>query len=306
MGDRCWEWALATGERVVAKLESSSDTETVFLGARLVSRSRRGATPDGHHVRARGDAEGAYRGARQLRVFFAKDGCRLELDGAVIAPDVFPKSLAMRAAESRVLIGTIVALVLGAVVITIGVVDPGPRSRRSSSRWSSPAATTAPASTGPVIATRLPSTESHRSSNGLLTLLYPKDFRVTADVSNGRGASVIHLERSGGHETFELFSDRAPDTTDLWKLDALLQEISERSWPSHDTHTIDTERSDGTCHGEHAAISLRHISTHGNPVRQWSCVFVHDGHAFRFTTFTPDWLIGDETYLKGLVEAVTF
>jgi len=297
--ERVWEWRLATGETVVAKLEASSGNEAVFVDAHVVSRARRSATPGGHDVRRRGVADGAYRGSKQVRVFFRGDECSLEVDGEVVMPLASPESGALSAVDRRSLLGVVTVILL--VIVMLAVVPISRRSRPA--RHDAVAPTTV--ATVPPLPTRLPSTESHRSSNGLLTLRYPADFHVTADVRIGEGASVVHLDRRGDNETMELFSERTPDTTDLWKLDGLIQAASEKSWAAHDTRTLDVERSDGKCHGEDAAITLRHISARGSPIRQWSCTFVHEGHAFRLTTFTPDWLKADESYLRSLVEGVS-
>jgi hypothetical protein len=79
-----WEWQLPSGERVVAHIDRSSGTESVFLGRRLVSRAIRGFAPRGHQVLVRGAVGGAYRGLGDVRVFFDGPDSRLLIDGKVL------------------------------------------------------------------------------------------------------------------------------------------------------------------------------------------------------------------------------
>ncbi len=49
---------------------------------------------------------------------------------------------------------------------------------------------------------------------------------------------------------------------------------------------------------------MRHLLLAGSRIRMFTCTFMHDGHVFRFASFTPDSLIADEGYLQSLLEAV--
>jgi len=296
MAELVWEWQLTTGERVVAKLDPSSGTETVFLGARLVSRSRRGATPGGHELRSHRVRDGAYRGATDRRVFFEGDDCRLMIDGEPMDAMVPPVD-ELAASARRVAVGVLGSLAGLFVFLGVIVVVEIPRAARQRDI----AARAAPAAS-PAAPPRPLDTQTHLSSNGLVTVRYPSDLTVT-DTRLDVASSVVQLTRDGGDETIELFSAATPDTTDIWRLEASIQKASERSWPAHHTFTVDVERSVGKCHGEDGAIALRHLSVRGSPVRQWSCTFVHEGHAFRFATFTPEARKADEAYLRSIVDA---
>ena len=294
MGKRVWDWELATGEKVVAELDSSSGTEAVFVGARVASRSRRGASPRGHELRLRGVVDGAYRGSKQMRVFFAGEDCRLVVDGEALEASTSPSPGFMRTHHRRIL-STIAML---AVLIGSDFVLPHEPSERPAARSTTQGPTAH-------VATVLPSTQAYRSSNGLLVVRYPADFRVTADANLGDAASIVSVVRDGGQETIELVSVGKPETAEVWKLEASIQTASEKRWSTHSVEVHEVERSAGKCHGVDAAIVTRQLSVRGSPVRQWSCTFVHGGHGFRLATFTPNSRITDESYLQSIVDAVT-
>ena len=296
--EEAWDWDLASGEKVVAKVDASG-TESVYLDTHLVSRSSRGLKPSGHEVRRRGADDGAYRGAKDMRVFFEDDGCRLVVDGVTMtratppldtpAPDLLGAGERPLGAWGK----------LGMAIAGIGIAGTLAfgRSYRTPSRGDRPAVAQA--------AGRLPNTQALKTANGLLTVHYPSDFRAN-DRPLGAGSSVLWLEANVGYEKLSFFSWGRPSTLDVWKLDQVWHAGTVESWGADGTRYVGEERrSEGKCHGEDAAIVVRHlILSGGDHVRHWSCVFVHDSHAFRFSTFTEESEAPDEAYLKSLIDAV--
>lgn len=132
MTRRTWAWPLPTGETLVAKIDPSSSTESVFLGPRLVSRAPHGSKVDGHTIRLRSGA--TYRGASDVRVFFEEDACRVEIDGQVLDASSSLTSAAdealIRGFKRRQYVGAVLAA--GAAVLfvwRIGVNGLGEHSR---------------------------------------------------------------------------------------------------------------------------------------------------------------------------------
>ena len=153
-------------------------------------------------------------------------------------------------------------------------------------------------------AERLPNTQAQRSSNGLVTVHFPTSFIVKESTTRPDG-SIVVLDAKEGYETISFYSWATPDATDVWKLDALWHASDVRSWERAGTRFVGEERrTDGKCHGEDAAIVVRHASTKdGTNVRVWTCAFLHDHHAFRFVTFTLEAVTPDDAYLNSILDA---
>lgn len=291
------EWDLAGGEKVVAKVDASG-TESVYLDAHLVSRSSRGLKPNGHEVRRHGADDGAYRGQKDIRVFFENGGCRLVVDGVTMSPATLsvdaPAPDLLGGGEQPFGARDKLAIAIAGIGIA-GMLAFG-WSYRTKSPGDRPAVALA--------AGRLPNTQTLKTANGLLTVHYPSNFHAK-DRPLGAGSSVLWLEANEGYEKLSFFSWGRPSTLDVWKLDQVWHAGTVESWGADGTRYVGEEqRSEGKCHGEYAAIVVRHlILSGGDHVRHWSCVFVHDSHAFRFSTFTEESKAPDEAYLKSLVDA---
>ncbi len=80
-------WRLATGEVLTARVDPRSGVETVYVDGRIASRANGGARRSGHEVSVQDGARGAYRGQKQVRVFFEAGACRLEVDGVEVTPE---------------------------------------------------------------------------------------------------------------------------------------------------------------------------------------------------------------------------
>src|SRR5437763_708004 len=92
MAERTWEYLLPTGERLETRFDASSNTESVYLGQRLVSRST-GPKPGGHVVELmHGDAAGPFRGGSKARVVFDAIGpkCDVSIDEHPLEPSDVP------------------------------------------------------------------------------------------------------------------------------------------------------------------------------------------------------------------------
>lgn len=294
-----WDWGLATGEKVVAKIDGAG-TESVYLDTHLVSRSARGLKPDGHEVRRPGADEGAYRGTKEMRVFFEAEGCRLVVDGVTMTTAMPPGDApgpAVLAATGRLRPGIGSRIALG----ILGILFVGKLALERSHHSPSPHDGAAIAGA----AARLPNTQTLRSANGLVTVHYPSSFTAT-DTPLAAGSTVVWLEAKAGYEKLSFFSWGRPSTLDVWKLEQVWHAGTVESWGAAGNRYVgEDQRSEGRCHGEDAAVVVRHlILSGGERIRHWSCVFVHGGHAFRFSTFTAESATPDEAYLKGLVDAV--
>jgi hypothetical protein len=115
--------------------------------------------------------------------------------------------------------------------------------------------------------------------------------------------AVITLRWHDGYGTLDIFADKKPDTFDLWKLDQLMQDAAERSWSPRKIVVEGTERSDGTCLGERAAVAVRELKVGDLPVRQWSCTFVHHEHSYRLVSYAKRGHDDDDAYLRSILEA---
>ena len=110
-----WAWTLPHGEVIEARLELPGKSETVFLDGKVVSQTD-GPKADGHIVPLAG--EGAYRGAREVKVVFDTVGdsvanAVLTIDGGIIRPRRSPRA---RRSLLIPLIGGVVALGVGTFV----------------------------------------------------------------------------------------------------------------------------------------------------------------------------------------------
>lgn len=296
--DAAWDWDLATGEKVVAKVDGAG-IESVYLDTHLVSRSARGLKPDGHEVRRRGADAGAYRGTKDVRVFFEGEGCRLVVDGVPMttttSPVEAPEPTLLAATgqrpglASKIAMGIVAMVFVGKLALTLGGRSPSAHDGAAIAKG----------------AGRLPNTQTLRSANGLVTVHYPSSFSAT-DTPLAAGSSVVWLEAKAGYEKLSFFSWGRPSTLDLWKLEQVWHAGTVETWGAAGDHYVgDDQRSEGRCHGEDAAVVVRHLVLRGGErIRHWACVFVHGGHAFRFSTFTTESATPDEAYLKGLIDAV--
>lgn len=273
--NRSWQWVLPTGEKVVAKLDAATGNESVYIGRRLVSRSKQDERPEGHPIALRGSAEGTYRGGRDVRVIFGAGECRLVIDGEPLPTP----AATLSGSTTRQSIGVGVVATLIAFIFAAAFLQGRVQSQRKA----------AAAQRGEVDLSPPSQMQTHRSWNGLVTVHVPAHFRVVNDARLGTDTSVMLIAPTTRNEvTLQIYSSRAaPSTTDVWQLDEIIQTASAEDWPSRDKIVERVERSDGKCHGEDAAIAMRYLSIAGNPARQWTCTFIHAGHPYRIARFLP-------------------
>jgi hypothetical protein len=272
-----WKWELPTGEKVRAERDASG-RESVYVGRRLVSRLEPGRTPGAHEVRTREAAEGAFRGGKSIRVVFDAEGCQLLVDGEPQV-EVTPPPVTdwKKPAQTWAKAGYVAFF----AIWSIFVVTSSLSKRRAAQEK---AAIPPP-----------PISEVHRSQDGLLTVHYPADFRV----DDRRGH--VSLEHTSSNVLIAFSTYRRPGT-DIWAIEKEFQEVTEKSWDK-DQFVTGTQKSNGSCNGHDAAIVVRQLSNYGEPMRQWSCTFFHEGHAFRFTLFIPHTHLADQPRLREILEA---
>jgi hypothetical protein len=291
--ERVWRWQLADGESVTAKLDLAKKEESVFLGRRLVSRGALGDRPDGHAIALRSGAEGAYRGARDVRAIFDADGghCRLLVDGNPQMSEPLPPRRGKPLLESDkpanpiVAVTVIAALVVGAVGVMVASGRGGHLTRAR------PATTPTVQRLEPngivLPPPPAPLTNAQPSTNALFTARYPDGFSATPTVAGD--FDVVTVAKNGASDVVELRATAAPKTESVDALIARALDAAPSAGKDVEKPTIaSTEHFFGTCASRPGTIVVRHLRYRsGAAFHAWTCAFLDHGRGFVFTSRLP-------------------
>jgi hypothetical protein len=283
MSELRWEWGLTGGVRIAATLDLDAATECVIVGDRVVSRSARGAKPDGHVATERlGDEGGKVVVTFDPRVAI----CILSLDGEEVPPEKWPVRPrgSAKAPPARPLPLGLVALVLTAVAFIGGAAYVV----RALWAPSGDASTSAPA---------------YRADNGLFVAHFPKSLVVGKPVLPGVMSGVVLEDASKGDAVIIVAVPEAP--RDPWVLQSKLHGEALANVPRADGTYDETQRRDDTCLGQKGAVVVGKVTNKkGEKARLWSCAFLRGeaGYLVMYAlraSATPS----EEAQVRGVVEA---
>ena len=318
MGD-AWEWELADGAKIIARLEMPERIESVWLGPRLVSRSGAGGKGDEHVVPLpapktdRPSSPDAYRAApppREATIRFDAIAvfCTLRVDGVVVPPTFIPDDADVNAsapasayerATRRKIFGMPLqrAAPLGAAMVGLLIAIAGPPAYRSvrSSRARAKIANT-PAATE--------RTEVLDAPDGSITAHYPADFDSTLD----QHGAFISLHRPQKLEMIVLVSMPRTDLDDPRDLDRIMTKELEAFATRTGAAMSTTITVDGTCQGFPGVVSTAMLSKPDQsddiPLKVATCTMLRNGRGYFFAYLVPDFLAErEEPELRRVVDA---
>ena len=314
MGD-AWEWDLADGSTILARLELPARIESVWLGQRLVSRSAKGGKGADHVVPLpspkvetpkKGDAYRAAPPPVEATVTFDPIGayCTLRLDGVVTAPTREPEdaiAASSRYGEQRAprILGmprkrAVVVLPIAFAVLCALAIPPTFRSVvRSRARAKIADATAEVARTETVLA-----------PDGSLVVHFPADFESTVDEQG----AFLSLHRPKKLEMIVLISTARTDIDDPRDLDRIMTKDL-ASYATKTGATMSTTITvDGDCHAMPGVVSTATLSKPDKsddiPLKVVSCSALQSGRGYFFAYFVPEFLAEkEEPALQAIVQA---
>jgi hypothetical protein len=315
MGD-AWEWDLAEGTTILARLELPARIESVWLGQRLVSRSAAGGKGSDHVVPLpapktvetpkQGDAYRAAPPPSEATVTFDPIGahCTLRLDGVVMPPTREPEdaiAASSRYGEARAprILGmqrkhAVVVLPIAAALLVALVVPPTLRgivARRARAKIADATTETA-------------RTESLEAPDRSLIAHFPADFESTLDEQG----AFISLHRPKKLEMIVLISTARSDVDDPRDLDRIMTKDLIAYATKTGATMSTTITVDGECHGFPGVISTATLSKpdvrSDIPLKVTSCTALQNGRGYFFATFVPEFLAEtEEPELQRIVNA---
>lgn len=283
-----WEWRLPGGERAVATLDTTTDTESVFLDGRLVSNAPRGAKLDGHVLP--GSRTAAEVGQAVVVTFDPRLViCILRVGREEVSPDQWPrpqKNKGREPAGRSFPLGAIVAVVLAAAVI-VGVVLLAMRVRASSSD--------ADATIAGV----------HRAENGLFVAHFPASFTPRLAVVPSGMSGVVLEDRKRSDAIVIIAQPTEDGLRDPWAMQKQAHEEALANLPRGGGAHVETGRSDGACLGHPGAVVLGRVtSTRGVPAAVWSCAFFRGSEGYLVMSMLAESATAeDATRLRRVVDA---
>lgn len=314
MGD-AWEWDLADGSTIVARLELPARIESVWLGQRLVSRSGAGGKGADHVVplpapKVEAPPSGdAYRAAPppvEATVTFDPIGahCTLRLDGVPTPPTRAPEdpiAASSRYGEERaprvlgmqrkhaVIVFPVALALLAALIVP-------PTLRGAASRRARAKIADAPAETE--------RNESLRSPDGSMIAHYPSDFDSTVDEQG----AFISLHRPKKLEMVVLIATSRTDVDDARDLDRIMTKDLIAYAAKTGATMSTTITVDGECHGFPGVVSTATLSKPDEsddiPLKVTSCSALQLGRGYFFAYFVPEFLAEREgVELQRIVNA---
>ncbi len=256
MSEHRWEWTLPGSERteVAATLDPTAGIETVTVDGRVVSRSARGAMPNGHVIAIPGASDGA----EEVVVSFDPRLviCILRVGREEVAPQRWPapqsakRAPAPRSSSSIVVVAGVLAIAVlgGGAAFVVGT-----RTR------------TAPPS-GPM-------TGVHRADNGLFVAHFPTRF--VAQPARVPGASGVVLDDRASSEAIVIVALATGEGIDEpWAIQKRIHGEALSNLPRGGGAHEETSRTDGTCLGHPGAIVRGRVTaTSGTRANLWSCAF---------------------------------
>jgi hypothetical protein len=319
-----WEWTTPAGAVVFARVDPATGVESVYVGARLVSRSGAGGKPEGH-VLAAPPTDVAYRAAAgpTLIVTYVPllGAFELRANGRVVPPTSTPAqrpSLESERASPRAdgSGSSSLAMKVGAALVALAVsgtlVAAGVRGyvRRAS------AATVTP---GGVVV----------SSNQLVRIHRPAGFKLRDEKRNQSGvrareqddcptpmctldASTTIIEHDARDEGFFVIAIKSNGFRlgrDPWLLSnyfhADMHDAAAKTMRDGKTATlVEGARTDEICLGETgAAVATTLNVSDGSTAEMWSCTFLHEGNAYMMGYIVGGKAAGDRDALRAALEA---
>ena len=314
MGD-AWEWDLADGSTILARLELPARIESVWLGQRLVSRSAKGGKGAEHVVPLpspkvetpkKGDAYRAAPAPIEATVTFDPIGahCTLRLDGVVTPPTREPEdaiAASSRYGEERAprILGmprkrAVVVLPIAFALLCALVFPPTIRSViRNRAR---------------AAIERVPTdtelTASLQAPDGSLVAHFPADFEATVDEQG----AFLSLHRPKKLEMIVLISSSRTDVEDPRDLDRIMT----KDLVAYATRTGGTMSTtitvDGDCHAMPGVISTATLSKPDKnddlPLKVVGCSALQNGRGYFFAYLVPEFLADkEEPELQRIVHA---
>lgn len=307
-----WEWELADGVKITARLELPARVESVWLGPRLVSRSRDGGKGEDHIVTlpapktAPSPAE-VYRAApsrQEAEITFDPVGmhCTLRIDANVIPPTVQPDDATVAAASAparRLVFGMPPArfAAVSAVALVLLAAVAGPPTYRSMLRSRAHAKIAA-------VPTETERTETLMAPDFSIAAHFPADFESTLDEQG----AVISLHRPAKLEMIVLLSMPRTDLDDPRDLDRILMKDLATFATTSGSKMSTTITREGDCHGFPGVVSTATLSKPDDPEdvprKVESCTLLRRGRGYFFAYFVPEFLAErEEPQLRLISEA---
>jgi hypothetical protein len=319
MPERSWEWLLPTGERLAARYDPDTGTESVYLGPRLVSRAH-GGKPGGHTVEImHGDAAGPFRGGSTARVVFGFEPmgprCDVTVDDRPLEPtEVPPVAQPKDVPPDAVVVGTPLRanrrFFAAFAALGIGLVAAAYLSAREEWRRTH---------VGP------PLQIAARTPNGMLRVRYSDDFHVAVEAlpqdkaeidatppdarqppldapHHTNVVSLTRSDRGGGIFFIALPHAGAADADALERrLATGMSEPWAKDVTAITTRWVGLQR----CAGEEGNVVVRTAWIDSSAYTVWSCTLVKSGRGYRFVTVWLEQAPSTEYTLRQIVEATT-
>jgi len=260
-----WQWTLANGGNVTAVIDLDAQSEVVSQGSKVLSRSARGAKPEGHTVVVEpepqpGDSE---RPPMEAVVTFSPAApiCILRVDGHEVSPKVWPvRQRRVEPPKAQIPVGTYVLLGVVAIALVIGGLVV--RSLRKD---------TPP----PAADDRL--TNIHRSANGLFVAHFPRDLEAKpAILPPGAGGVVLEDKAKATSIVIGALTLAESEPRDPWALQQRLRDEALANLSKGGARYEELARREETCVGEPGAVVAAQLVSRGTRTAKiWSCAFVH-------------------------------
>jgi hypothetical protein len=291
-----WQWTLPNRGLVEAAIDTAVDGEIVTQGGAELSRSARGAKPDGHVVLVKPGptAEGeSIRPSIEAVLTFAASApiCVLRVDGEEIAPTVWPSKDRTSPRDTRK--APIPWLRYGGMALGITMMVVAGLSIRAARKEPPP----------PSNALEL----TYRAPSGLFIAHYPADVEPRRPVLPS-GVSGVVLEDRGKSTGLVVAALRLDPSAsrDPWALQQRLFDDALANVNRNASKYEETGRRDDTCHGRPGAVVTgRLLLRELHLARIWSCTFVADDAGYLIITALAEPASrADEHRLRTIADAV--
>lgn len=262
-----WQWTLSNGGTVAAVIDRDANTEVITQGARFLSRSARGAKPEGHTVMVDPERlpDASDRPGVEAVITFAPTAavCILRVDGQEVAPSAWPVRPPTVTPEAPRPYGAWVLVGLGALALVVfGLVVRATRSEP------------------PHVDSKIGG--MHRAPNGLFIAHYPDDFEARpAVLPPGVGGVVLTDTAKMTAIVVGATLNPPSETTDPWVLQQRLHDEAVVNLPKGTARYEEGTRSEETCLGRPGAVVTGRIKSGSKATaRVWSCTFFHEAAGY--------------------------
>jgi hypothetical protein len=325
-GSQTWEWTLANvSDPIRARVDFATSTESIYVGARLVSRSKLGDKPEGHAISASHVGEGYRHAMASLVALYntMTQAFELRANGQLVTPSQTPPVVRARpvplppapsyaSGQSSILkmVG-----VLGGIAFAIGLVVFGVRAYVKS-------ASAAAAPAGELTA-----------KTKLVRLHYPAGFKPEKETAQGSDLTagefddcpkkgknrichvetsvliVHHATRDEGIFAFSLKSNGFRIGRDPWLVSNLMhqgftEQLERELFHGKKATLAERDRKDLTCLGEPGAGVTATMTYEGQTGTFFTCTFFHEGNAFMIGYVVNDNVAADAPALEKMVEGI--